>query len=426
MVRSQTAGNAKQEDRCLHPGVVNPQYPSAWWTIGFTDEVRVGEVVPTKVLERDIVLWRDSAGTLHCHGAICPHLGANLGYGGCVVNDELKCPFHGWQFSSSGAVTVQSGGPGGERERRFSSRRAIEAFRVEERYGAIFLWNGLEPVDHELPDLLEVVRKRRPGISQDQVTTHRHGFFLPYPAKWFAENGPDSGHFPHVHRIGQWGEADIIAETSTSIHLRQRLQDVAPYPSMGKLREQFHHGELTYFLANAGDVDLEIFASGLSVLTLPERVQTGTGPLDRALTLFESSCGLICWTPVTATSHVFRFVFLTPKIEIPILGRLVDYIVDALLIRRDWAGIMQDSAIMLHRQEPASPAYTQGDRALIRFRKLWDSRILDRQLEGGDNMRSNGARAGIRWRDDDSELRRHSHGPVLEAVADPVALGVDV
>jgi hypothetical protein len=60
---------------------------------------------------------------------------------------------------------------------------------------------------------------------------------------------------------------------------------------------------------------------------------------------------------------------------------------------------MQDGALMRHRQEPVNPVYGKLDRGLLRFRRFWDSRLLDRTLWAGDNIHSNGLRAGIRWED---------------------------
>lgn len=34
--------------------------------------------------------------------AYCPHLGANMGEGGRVVDDCLECPFHNWRFRGDG------------------------------------------------------------------------------------------------------------------------------------------------------------------------------------------------------------------------------------------------------------------------------------------------------------------------------------
>jgi len=375
---------------------LNPQYPRSWWTIGFSAEVPQGRAVPNKVLEKDVVLWRNAAGELFCHSAICPHLGANLGYGGVVVEDALQCPFHGFEFGTTGQV-VRRPPPGGDGPAQ--ARCRLTRYRVEEHLGSIFLWNGKADPDHGVPDVAGDMLAAHPGLRRDDLTVFHHGFYLPYPAKWFLENGPDAGHFSFVHGLGEWGEAETLEETDTMLRWRQQLHNVKPYLSWARLSEQYRDGELTNFLVNAGDVELTTYGGGLQVLRLLERVDADRGPAARFLSFFESGRAILCWVPTTADHHVFRFTFVMRRIPVPILGRAIEWLVARLLERRDWGGIMQDTAIMLHRQEPANPSYARADRCLVKFRKLWDSRIDDRSLWAGDNVHSNGLRGGIKWPD---------------------------
>ena len=50
----------------------------------------------------ELVVFRGVSGAVYVLDAFCPHLGANLGIGGEVINDCgqecIKCPFHGWTF----------------------------------------------------------------------------------------------------------------------------------------------------------------------------------------------------------------------------------------------------------------------------------------------------------------------------------------
>lgn len=381
--------DAKRTHRAL-----NPQYPRSWWVIGFSHEVPIGCAVPNKVLERDLVLWRTPDGRLHCHDAICPHLGANLGYGGEVRNSALVCPFHGFAFGPDGGVVSRPGEHG-----QAAERCRLTGFLVEEHLGSVFLWNGAAEPDHVVPDVAGELIADYPQYSRDDLTVLHHGYFLPYPAKWFLENGPDAGHFPTVHKLGEWGEAEILEETDVVLRWRQRLHEVQPYLSRAKLMQQYRAGELTNFLVNAGDVELTAYAGGIQVLRLHERVDGTRGRVGKFLSFFESARAILCWTPTDAGHHVFRFAFVMPRIKAPLIGRLVERLVASLLERRDWGGIMQDSAIMIHRAEPANPCYSRSDRCLVKFRKLWDSRIDDRSLWQGDNIHSNGQRAGIRWSD---------------------------
>jgi 3-ketosteroid 9alpha-monooxygenase subunit A len=78
--------------------------PTGWYQIAWSDEIAAGQVVPLRYFERELVLYRGHSGTLHLSDAHCPHMGAHLGYGGCVVegSDTIECPFHGWRFDGDG------------------------------------------------------------------------------------------------------------------------------------------------------------------------------------------------------------------------------------------------------------------------------------------------------------------------------------
>jgi phenylpropionate dioxygenase-like ring-hydroxylating dioxygenase large terminal subunit len=73
-----------------------------WVTVASSAELRPGAVLPISCAGRDGIVFRTAAGAAHALDAYCPHLGAHLGYGGTVVGEQVRCPFHHWRFDSSG------------------------------------------------------------------------------------------------------------------------------------------------------------------------------------------------------------------------------------------------------------------------------------------------------------------------------------
>jgi phenylpropionate dioxygenase-like ring-hydroxylating dioxygenase large terminal subunit len=57
--------------------------------------------VGARLLERDVVLWRDAQGSVRAFMDQCPHRGARLSLGR-VHEGRLECAYHGWQFEASG------------------------------------------------------------------------------------------------------------------------------------------------------------------------------------------------------------------------------------------------------------------------------------------------------------------------------------
>jgi phenylpropionate dioxygenase-like ring-hydroxylating dioxygenase large terminal subunit len=174
---------------------LNPAYPRSWWPVAFTSDVPTGKVIPARLLERDVVFWRDQSGTLNCMAAHCPHLGAHLGKGGEVIGDELRCPFHGWGYRPDGHLASC---PGPKRPRR--NLVANPTYRVLERYGGVFLWNGGGEPDIELPDIMAEL-----DLDADEYVACEHRWLMPHPAKLFAENVADGAHFAIAHDVSEWG-----------------------------------------------------------------------------------------------------------------------------------------------------------------------------------------------------------------------------
>lgn len=74
--------------------------PSGGWYV--IDACRSIEDKPKlyRICGRDLVVWR-TANALHVAPDACPHMGASLA-SGCVVNDQLRCPWHGLALGAQG------------------------------------------------------------------------------------------------------------------------------------------------------------------------------------------------------------------------------------------------------------------------------------------------------------------------------------
>jgi phenylpropionate dioxygenase-like ring-hydroxylating dioxygenase large terminal subunit len=72
-----------------------------WWLPAAALPLGDVEVLKACVLGVDVVLWQIDS---NWHAALdqCPHRGAALS-AGCVKENTLQCPYHGWQFDAQGA-----------------------------------------------------------------------------------------------------------------------------------------------------------------------------------------------------------------------------------------------------------------------------------------------------------------------------------
>ena len=129
------------------------RYPTGWFQIGWSDEVVPGEIKLLRYFGEDLILWRSEGGVLTAQDAYCLHLGGNIGVKGTVVGEEVKCPWHGWQWSQDGHNTEIP-----HSALKCKPTLRLKTYPLVDWYGAVMVWHdllGREPlwsVD-EIPEL---------------------------------------------------------------------------------------------------------------------------------------------------------------------------------------------------------------------------------------------------------------------------------
>ncbi|MCG2591945.1 aromatic ring-hydroxylating dioxygenase subunit alpha [Ramlibacter sp. XY19] len=169
--------------------------------------------LPVRLLEEDLVLWRDAAGALHAWPDRCPHRGARLSLGR-VCGDRLECAYHGWQFDAKGQCVQVPALPGfvppaGHR---------VASFDVQAAHG--LAWVRLAGSRDVLPAFAaeDDARLRKLNCGPYEVATS---------APRVVENFLDLSHFAFVHEgwLGARGAAAIddyvVEETPTGLRATQ-------------------------------------------------------------------------------------------------------------------------------------------------------------------------------------------------------------
>ena len=155
-----------------------------WHPVALSERV-TDQPFGTQLLDVPVVLYR-LAGQLTAALDHCPHRGTRLSLGK-LTRERLICPYHGLEFDGRGICTRIPGDP---RAGRIPDRFSIPAFRVEERYGLVWVCLTGEPAA-PLPDwsLLET-----PGNQRCSM----HAVWNTSPAR-HVENFNDLAHFATVH-----------------------------------------------------------------------------------------------------------------------------------------------------------------------------------------------------------------------------------
>jgi phenylpropionate dioxygenase-like ring-hydroxylating dioxygenase large terminal subunit len=147
------------------------------------------------VLDRKIVFFRGNDYRVRALDARCPHLGSDLGLG-TVDHNAIRCAFHGWTFDGDGVCAGR--------------KETAVAYPVEERYGAIWFFNGAAPA-FELPRFdLPVVKM----LKQQLVRCHPH---------LVACNGLDLDHFRNLHGIELLDEPQLDQPDAFRTRMRMRV-----------------------------------------------------------------------------------------------------------------------------------------------------------------------------------------------------------
>lgn len=158
------------------------------------------EPVKRRMLGQDFVLWRDTAGEVHCLSNTCTHRGGSLG-NGKVRGDCIQCPYHGWEFDGEGnCKRIPSLGP----NPKIPARTRIDAYPVVERYGLVFCFLGDLP-EEERPPIMEIKEWQQEGWA----STMQH-YEFDFNFQRSIENGIDPAHNEFVHDThgfkGEWKE----------------------------------------------------------------------------------------------------------------------------------------------------------------------------------------------------------------------------
>jgi len=176
-----------------------PPFPVGWYVVSLSDELKLGDVKPMKFMGEDVVLYRTQSGIANLIGAYCPHLGAHFGYGGQVVGENIRCPFHSFEFDVNGVCQATAYG------KRIPPKATADVFPVREMHGLILAYfdpSGQLP-DWEIPPLdmtgwSPLLQQRWDFRGHPQETT---------------ENSVDIGHFTIIHG---YSNVNILKELVTA------------------------------------------------------------------------------------------------------------------------------------------------------------------------------------------------------------------
>lgn len=102
----------------------------------------------SKLLDEPIVLFRDSSGQAVALVDRCPHRNVKLSKGK-VINGNVQCPYHGWEFNNQGkCVNI----PSLLQDEKIPPSACSSTYPVIEQQDIIWVWVGnRKPNEDEKP-----------------------------------------------------------------------------------------------------------------------------------------------------------------------------------------------------------------------------------------------------------------------------------
>ena len=173
-----------------------------WHPVCPSNALADSNVLSVRLLDEEIVLWRTN-GSVMAWQDLCIHRGTRLSRGK-VQNACLVCPYHGWEYDSTGhCVRIPA-----HAEQAPPTKAKAHVYQAQEAYGMV--WVSLGNPDHDIPPFPEW-----------HDADFRKLFCGPYPVKAsgprIIENFLDIAHFPFVHEniLGDQAHPEIADYEAT-------------------------------------------------------------------------------------------------------------------------------------------------------------------------------------------------------------------
>ncbi len=315
--------------------------PNQWYAILESKEVKRGKPIGFTRFGEKLVAWRDAQGRLGLVRDVCPHRGVAFS-AGQVRGDCIECPFHGFQFDTTGKCTLI---PANGKNAAAPKAMHATAYPVQEAHGFIYAWYG-EPQPSYPP--LPYFDAIDDSFCYMTITDH---WACHYARA--IENQLDVVHVPFVH-----------------------------HNTIGRGNQTLVNGPRS-ILTRCDGIDLielwydNVVDHGQTPLKPSQMPDTGTRPLIQFCypNLWHNWLGdkvhaLIAFAPIDEANTLMYIRFYQKIVKVPVLKQIfnVATAVSNFLIER------QDRRVVI-TQEPKRPdlglgeTLIQGDAPIITYRR---------------------------------------------------------
>jgi chlorophyllide a oxygenase len=153
-----------------------------WFPAHFSSKLTADKLIPIELFGEPWVLFRDETGAAACVKDECAHRACPLSLG-TVVDGQVQCPYHGWEYNRGGECTKMP-------STAFCAGVTVTALPCSEKDGLIWVWPGAG----EAPSVPEFSRPPTGYTVHAEIEVEvpvEHGLLM--------ENLLDLAHAPFTH-----------------------------------------------------------------------------------------------------------------------------------------------------------------------------------------------------------------------------------
>lgn len=197
---------ARAESKAQDDRLPTSPFPDGWYFVASREALRKKALIEKTWLGQEIVAWGNDEGTVCVADAYCPHLGSHLGptAGGMVRDGCLVCPFHGFEYDTTGRCVATPTAPPPKNAR-------LKLFETQVINGLVFAWWSSigQPPYFRLPlDTCDEDGWTGVGLREFRLTSH---------PEYTTENSVDIAHLSYIH--GYFDVNQVGSVTVDGAHL---------------------------------------------------------------------------------------------------------------------------------------------------------------------------------------------------------------
>ena len=348
-----------------------PFLRNCWYAAAWTHEVRRGEKLARRFLEKPVLIFCGESGRYVALDDRCCHRAAPLSLGR-IEGDCLRCMYHGMKYNPDG-VCIEIPG-----QDLISDRHRVHSYPLAERKGLLWIWMG-EP-ELANPDLIVDF----PYLSNPDWAGLSEREYLHYDANWLliVDNLADFSHLAFVHTNTLGGSEDYAFSTEQEVDrldngfsfVRWHRQSTPPpyhqraYPEGPDTVDR--RNIVTLSVPGVFSMETTFAPVGWD----PDSAAADKAPAQSIVQY--KNCQFM--TPETRRSSHFFWDYLRNY-------KLDDANITQLLHDGLFEGFMEDKIFIEEQQkyleldEPFQPHGLVADRAFAHFRKVWGKLLEEEQ-----------------------------------------------